>query len=104
MQAPDGMQTDHINGDRLDNRRANLRICNGMENARNRGVSARHIEIPSRYKGVSWERRAARWQAQIGCDGKKFHLGLFATEEEAARAYDAKARELHGDFARLNFP
>jgi hypothetical protein len=55
----------------------------------------------SRYKGVS--RNREKWQARIKVDGKQSHLGIFTDEEDAARAYDAAARELFGEFAYLNF-
>lgn len=95
-------QCDHINGDRLDDRRDNLRIATNSQNARNRkpiGESA--------YMGVS--RNGGAWRAKIlpaGAvnRGAQIHLGIFADEEEAARAYDRAAREYHGEFARLNFP
>lgn len=55
-------------------------------------------------KGVSWNKRREKWQADIGMSGKRKRLGRFNTAEEAARAYDEAAKELHGEFARLNFP
>jgi hypothetical protein len=58
----------------------------------------------SQYRGVSWDSRGGKWLVQIWHGGKQHHLGYFADEEEAARAYDAQARELKGDAARLNFP
>ena len=62
------------------------------------------VRKTSKYRGVSWERRYSRWRAQIGHAGKILNVGRFMTDEDAARAYDRKARELHGDRARLNFP
>jgi hypothetical protein len=90
---------DHRNGDGLDNRRANLRPASVSENAMNRGLAANNT---SGFKGVS--RKRNRWQAAIKLDGNTRYLGMFATPEEAARAYDAAAREFFGEFARLNFP
>lgn len=95
-----GMVVDHINGNKLDNRRENLRICTPAENARNCG-SFRNST--SRYKGVHLCSRSGKWRAKIHVNKMHFKIGYFATEEEAARAYDARARELHGEFARLNF-
>jgi hypothetical protein len=92
---------DHINGDGLDNRRANLRAATSMANAQNRRLFRNNT---SGYKGVSWHPQRERWWAQIMADGKKRSLKLHDTPEEAARAYDVAARELHGDFATLNFP
>lgn len=96
MGAPPGMFVDHINGDTLDNRRANLRICTPGENARNR--VGRHASVAP--KGV--EARSGGYRAVIVAHGVKRHLGTFRTHELAARAYDAAAAELHGEFARLN--
>ena len=103
VECPDGMVVDHINGNGLDNRRSNLRICTHAENLRNRGGNRGST---SKYKGVSRcaGSRSNPWQALIESNRKKYLLGYFPTEEAAARAYDAKALELHGAFARTNFP
>jgi hypothetical protein len=87
---------DHINHDR----RCNLRTVTpsqSMMNVRARGGS-------SPLKGVHWHRGARTWRAMIQVDHKSMHIGYFDTEEAAARAYDAKARDLFGEFACLNFP
>jgi len=89
---------DHINGNGLDNRRCNLRAVTPSQsimNTRNQSGSV------SRFKGVHRERN--KWRVVITMDRKKHNLGTFADEEDAARAYDAKARELFGEFARTNF-
>jgi hypothetical protein len=101
MNTPKGMVTDHINGDPLDNRKENLRICTAAENQRNRGANKNNT---SGFKGVSWSKRDKIWRAGIGHDGKDIKLGCFEDKEEAARAYDRKAIELHGEFAYTNFP
>jgi hypothetical protein len=93
-------RTDHINGDGLDNQRANLRPATAGQNVAN----ARKGGGSSRFKGVSWWKRSGRWQAYIMIDGHQAFLGHFDAEEDAARAYDAEARQLFGEFARLNFP
>jgi hypothetical protein len=98
---PKGMSTDHINGDGLDNRKQNLRICTTAENGRNRGKSKNNT---SGFKGVSWHKNRKIWYVHIRHNKKLMHIGSFKDKEEAARAYDRKAIELHGKFAKLNFP
>ena len=95
-----GEQIDHVNGDSLDNRRSNLRFCSQSENNQNWTGSRRNT---SGYKGVSWDRWTGRWVVRIQVDGKQLNLGRFDDREQAARAYDAAAREHWGDFARTNF-
>jgi hypothetical protein len=93
----DGKECDHINGDRLDNRRENLRIVTRQQNSWNRIKS---VGCTSQYKGVHWSARNKKWKSAI----RRKHLGTFTDEADAARAYDAAARELFGEFAHLNFP
>ena len=93
MQAPPGVEVDHINGDRLDNRRSNLRLCSRDENMRNRRM---HRNNTSGLKGVS--RHGRRWRAQLQVDGKKLHIGVFDTREEAHDAYRVFSKAHHGDF------
>ena len=96
-----GMVIDHINGDGLDNRKSNLRLCTNQENTRNRGAN-KNNKIG--YKGVSFLNKFQKYLAQISVRRRNYYLGLHEDPAEAARAYDAKARELFGDFAYLNFP
>lgn len=96
--AKPGQYVDHINGDTFDNRRVNLRICTNADNIRN----SHSVRGWSRFHGVSPS--GNRWVAQIQANYKKQKIGKYRTEIEAARAYDAKAVELFGEFARLNFP
>jgi len=98
--APTGMDVDHINGNGLDNRRENLRVCTHAENQRNR---RKNKDNTSGFKGVFWHKNRKRYQAQIKICGKKIHLGYFLDPAEAAHAYDEAAKKYFGEFARLNF-
>lgn len=95
-----GPVTDHINGNGFDCRRENLRACTQRQNTYNR---RKHRGATSKYRGVSWSAKKNRWVAQVQADGKLTHLGYFEGECEAALAFDAAARRLHGDFAKTNF-
>jgi hypothetical protein len=91
---------DHRNHDTLDNRRNNLRVVSSTENKRN---GSKPRVGSSRFKGVSWCRKCRRWRAQIRMSqSRRIALGFFSKEEDAARAYDASARELFGQFALTN--
>jgi hypothetical protein len=92
---------DHRNGDGLDNTRANLRIATTLQNGANQQPN---IGTSSAYKGISWNRRLGKWQADIQVNGQGRYLGVFLDEEAAARAYDAAALDAWGEFALLNFP
>lgn len=95
--APDHLEVDHINGDRLDNRKENLRLCTRSENCFNRGVQRNNklgIKGVDKYKEL--------YRASIKINRKKKHIGYFKTIEEAQKAYEAKAKELFGDFYRGN--
>lgn len=93
--AKPGQSVDHIDGNHLNNTRANLRICSHSENIRN---SKKQKKNTSGYKGVS--PHCGKWLVHI----QNVHVGVFENLIEAARAYDEKAVELFGEFARLNFP
>jgi hypothetical protein len=99
------IEVDHIDGNRLDNRRKNLRQCSSAQNNRNKKPVG---QVP--FLGVTFNKRCRKYQAMAtvpngssGC-GKPVYLGLFGTAEEAAMAYDNFAREHYEGFARLNFP
>lgn len=89
---------DHINGNSLDNRRCNLRLCTASQNQMNqrtgRGVSG--------YKGVSWKKQCSRWMVGIKVGEKNLYLGVYKTKEEAALVYNEAAKKYYGEFARLN--
>jgi hypothetical protein len=91
---------DHINGNKLDNRKENLRIATKSENGRNRD---RQSNNKSGFKGVHWNKQFGKYRAQIMLNNKTTYIGLYTNPVEAAKAYDLKAKELHGEFARLNF-
>jgi hypothetical protein len=95
----DEVIVDHANGFGLDNRRSNLRACSAAENTYNK---RKHRSSQWPYKGISG--RTGRWTAEIQREGIRHHLGSFDSAEAAASAYDAAARRLFGEFARLNFP
>jgi len=90
-----GYMIDHINRNGLDNRRENLRLATNRQNQGNR----EKLRGTSQYKGVRRCTDCNRWRASI----KSIHLGLFSSEEEAAKAYDKAAKEYYGEFAKLNF-
>lgn len=95
------VHVDHINGDGLDNRRANLRIATIAENNRNQRPGRRNR---SGFKGVYFRPDRGRWVARIFAEGQVHSLGHYDSAVDAAHAYDAAAKELHGEFAYLNFP
>lgn len=98
LNVPQDKQTDHINHNGLDNRRSNLRVCSGDENRYNQ------LPLPgraSKYKGVT--RHGNNWRARIKHNKTEMHLGCYKSEREAAKSYDAKAKELFGEFAWCNF-
>ena len=94
---PENMETDHIDLNGLNNRRANLRNATRVQNGCNQGMTCRNT---SGAKGVTWNRRLGKWQAQIGLRGKTYYLGLYEAVELAAAAYAKKSAELHGEFGR----
>jgi len=96
MNTPKEMETDHINGNKLDNRKINLRICTKSENMRNRKKQSNNT---SGYKGVFWHHKANRWRAQIVINKKAKHLGLFDTPEEAGKAYREAELKYFGEYS-----
>jgi hypothetical protein len=94
---PEG-EIDHINGDRSDNRIVNLRVVNRKQNNHNR----RPQVASSKYKGVQWHKAAGKWVARAYLEGKRTHLGVFSSEEDAAKAYNASVAVWYGKYAVLN--
>lgn len=99
MNCPEDRQVDHINGDGLDNRKSNLRVCTQRQNSCN---TLKYSTNKSGYKGVSFSKDTNKWRATIVVNYKQIHLGLFNTPEEAAEAYINKAREIQGEFFPKN--
>jgi hypothetical protein len=93
-------EVDHINHDRLDNRRSNLRLANRDQQMHNRKPNG--TSKSSRFKGVSWNKARQRWVASITANGRRRYLGSFDIEEDAARAYNEAAIEMWGEFAYPN--
>jgi len=100
IHAPKGMEVDHINGNGLDNRICNLRICTRSQNQINKGLQKNNT---TGYKGVSFIKKHRKYRATIRINGKSMYLGEFESAKGAAFAYDNKAKELFGNFAKLNF-
>lgn len=95
MPHPEGMETDHINRNKLDNRRSNLRVCTPSQNQSNKGVQSNNR---SGIRGVSWNSRLSKWVVHVCKQGKVLHLGVFSNLGDAAVVYDKKASELYGEF------
>jgi hypothetical protein len=93
-----GLEVDHINGDKLDNRLKNLRICTPTQNKHN----VKSNRGSSKYKGVSYNKAEKKWKSYITIDGSRKNLGTFTNEDEAALAYNQYAQENFGEFALLN--
>lgn len=99
MGAIKGLWIDHISRNKLDNRKSNLRYVSPQQNSFNSGISKNNT---TGYKGVYYDKNRKKYQAEIMCSRKKYHLGRFDTALEAAKAYNQKAIELFGEYAFLN--
>jgi hypothetical protein len=106
LNAPDGVDVDHINGNTLDNRRANLRLATKSQNHQNKAkISHVKGKRPSSvYKGVSFDKKTGRWKTSIRKErkSKPTFLGYYVTEQDAAAAYNQAAKTAFGVFAKLN--
>lgn len=98
MKPPKGKLVDHANGDRLDNRRSNLRVCNRSQNNANRVICKNN---KSRLKGVCYNKGC--WQAQIKNNNTNYYLGCFGTKEEAHIMYCFAAQYYFGEFANPGY-
>lgn len=96
--APTGIETDHWDTNRLNNRRANLRLATTAQNQCNRGANSNNT---SGHKGVYWNKQIERWVARIKVGYKSHYLGCFRVLEDAVAKYAEAARKLHGNFARI---
>lgn len=94
----DGREVDHINGDTLDNRKQNLRVCSHSQNGKNMKINKRNN---TGYKGISWHPRDKCYQARIGVNNKRIYLGYFDNPEDAHAAYCAASKKYHGEFGRV---
>ena len=99
LRTPDNMDTDHIDGNGLNNQRNNLRICTHSENMSNIRVNKLNS---SGYGGVYLNKKSGKYYAQLRFNGNRIFIGSFSSPREAAKAYNKKAKELRGDFAQLN--
>ena len=97
MNAKKGEFIDHVDTDRLNNRKNNLRFCSSSQNSMNRSKKSK-----SKFKGVSWHKRDKRWRAEIKVDGIRIHLGYYVNAIEAVSAYDQAAKKYFGEFAKTN--
>jgi hypothetical protein len=95
----DGLMTDHINGNRTDNRRCNLRLATSSQNNSNRAPRAGCV---SEYKGVRWDNVQKKWYVKIAINRQIKHIGYFRDEKKAAIAYNEAAKQYHGEYAWLN--
>lgn len=94
-----GLDVDHVDHDRLNNTRANLRVCSHVDNIRSQ---SKRVDNTSGFRGVSHRKDTGKWSAYIHEHGLKISLGCFKTAAEAAKAYDKAAKKLYGSFAVLN--
>lgn len=99
MSVPKGMITDHINGNGLDNRRINLRICTNIQNLQNQSLRS---DNTSGYKGVCWDKKRNAFMSYINISGVRKYLGRFKSIIDAKNAYNSTASEYFGEYAKLN--
>ena len=96
----EGKYIDHINGNTLDNRLCNLRVCTNSQNMQNSKKPNR--KSSSKFKGVTWDKACNKWHATIMKEYKRYNLGYYNSEIEAAKAYNKAATQFFGGFAKVN--
>ncbi|OGG08966.1 hypothetical protein A2154_05200 [Candidatus Gottesmanbacteria bacterium RBG_16_43_7] len=96
---PKSLTIDHINRNKLDNRKSNLRVCTQLQNNFNK---PRQRNNESGYKGVCWDKKAQKWRAAISVNRRYFWLGYYDSKNQAAMAYNLAAKKHHREFACLN--
>ena len=99
IEAKQGDQVDHIDQNKLNNLRANLRLCTSQQNKWNIGLTKRNS---SGYKGISWDKKNKKWEANIRIDRKNHKIGRFDSKELAALAYNEVVEQHRGEFAVMN--
>lgn len=97
MKAKKGQFIDHIDGDKTNNRKSNLRFCTHSQNMKNRKI---HSNNKSGFKGVYLVKKTGRWRVQITCDGRRHYFGTYIRPEDAYSVYLENAEIIHGDFHR----
>ncbi len=97
-ECPPDLCVDHKDGDKHNYQLDNLRRCTKSQNQWNKSK----VSGSSKYKGVVWINDVKKWRVNIRCYNKRYFIGLYELEEDAAKAYNIKAKELFGEFAKLN--
>lgn len=99
VDVPEGFEVDHIDRNGLNNQKSNLRVVTHSQNMMNRNSFK---GSSSKYKGVCWHKQCKKWFAQIVLNKKHYYLGLYENEIDAAKAYNKRAKKLHGKYVNLN--
>lgn len=99
MSVPKDKEVDHVDGNKLDNRKFNLRLVTHQQNIFN---CSSHKNSTSKFRGISWEKGKNRWRGDIQIDGHNIFLGYFQKEIDAAKVWNEKAKELFGEYVKVN--